>query len=54
MILCHIWKEQEKFLVKHKVRRKIHENPEVGFELPETVKSLNKKLDEHNMAYLVI
>lgn len=33
------------------VRRKIHQNPEVGFDLPETVKIIKQKLDEHNIKY---
>lgn len=33
------------------VRRKIHERPELGFHLPETVKLLQNKLDEFDIAY---
>lgn len=33
------------------VRRQIHRNPEVGFELPETVKTIQAKLDEYGIAY---
>lgn len=33
------------------VRRKIHQNPEVGFELPQTMELIKKKLDEHKIAY---
>lgn len=32
------------------VRRQIHQNPEVGFELPETVKTIQAKLDEYGIA----
>ena len=34
-----------------KVRRHLHENPEVGFELPETTKLVKSKLDEFGIAY---
>ncbi|OYQ67797.1 M20 family metallopeptidase [Aerococcus sp. 1KP-2016] len=34
-----------------KVRRQLHENPEVGFELPETAKLVKAKLDEYGVAY---
>ena len=34
-----------------KVRRQLHENPEVGFELPETTKLVKSKLDEFGIAY---
>ncbi len=33
------------------VRRQLHENPEVGFELPETTKLVKSKLDEFGIAY---
>lgn len=33
------------------VRRKIHQNPEVAFKLPETVKTVQAKLDEYGIAY---
>lgn len=33
------------------VRRRIHENPEVGFELPQTVRTVQDKLDEYGIAY---
>ena len=34
-----------------KVRRHLHENPEVGFELPKTTKLVKSKLDEFGIAY---
>lgn len=33
------------------VRRTLHQNPEFGFELPETVKTLKEKLDEFGIEY---
>lgn len=33
------------------VRRQLHQNPEVGFELPETVKLVTSKLDEFGIEY---
>lgn len=33
------------------VRRQIHENPEVGFELPETTKLVKEELDKYGIAY---
>lgn len=33
------------------VRRQIHMNPEVGFDLPETVKTITQKLDEYQITY---
>ncbi|AXY24674.1 amidohydrolase [Suicoccus acidiformans] len=33
------------------VRRQLHQNPEVGFDLPETMKLVKSKLDEFGIAY---
>ncbi len=33
------------------VRRQLHQNPEIGFELPETMALVKKKLEEHGIAY---
>ncbi|MDI9470614.1 MAG: M20 family metallopeptidase [Bacillota bacterium] len=32
------------------LRRQIHQNPEIGFELPETMGLIQRKLEEHNIA----
>lgn len=34
-----------------KNRRYLHENPEVGFELPNTLKFVKEKLDEYGIEY---
>ncbi|MGX7106472.1 M20 metallopeptidase family protein [Hutsoniella sourekii] len=35
-------------------RRQLHENPEIGFELPETVKAVKAKLDEFGIEYTMV
>lgn len=49
--MSYLERARKIFSEAQEVRRKIHENPEVGFELPETVKVIKQKLDEHNIAY---
>lgn len=36
------------------IRRKIHQNPELGLELPNTIKTITKQLDLHNIEYEII
>ncbi|NMD37461.1 MAG: amidohydrolase [Christensenellaceae bacterium] len=49
--MSYLEKARKLFDEAKAVRRQIHQNPEVGFELPETVELIKKKLDEHNIAY---
>lgn len=41
---------KELFDEAKEIRRRIHSNPEVGFELPETMQLIKKKLEEHHIA----
>lgn len=49
--MSYLEKAREMFDEAVKVRRRIHEHPEVGFELPETTKVVKEKLDEFGIDY---
>lgn len=49
--MSYLKRAKELFDEAKDVRRKIHQNPEVGFELPNTMDLIKKKLDEHKIAY---
>ncbi|AMB98738.1 amidohydrolase [Aerococcus urinaehominis] len=49
--MAYLDRARELFDDAVKVRRTLHENPEVGFELPETTKLVKAKLDEFGIAY---
>lgn len=49
--MSYLERARKLFDEAREVRRQIHQNPEVGFELPETMAFIKKKLDEHHIEY---
>lgn len=49
--MSYLNRARELFDGAREVRRQLHQNPEVGFELPETVKLVTSKLDEFGIEY---
>lgn len=49
--MSYLEKAKRFFNEAQAVRRQIHENPEIGFKLPQTIKLIKQKLDEHNISY---
>ncbi|WP_249961930.1 M20 metallopeptidase family protein [Histophilus somni] len=49
--MSYLERARELFDEAKAVRRQIHQHPEVGFELPDTMALIKKKLDEHNIQY---
>lgn len=49
--MSYLLRARELFDDAVKVRRQLHQNPEVGFELPKTTKLIKSKLDEFGIEY---
>ena len=49
--MTYLERAREMFDEAVKVRRQLHENPEVGFDLPETTRLIKSKLDEFGITY---